>query len=71
MSDFFPYGERLPHWMIPSTDAVPMTKAETIMRREEAVKLRWPLFSVVQRALLMRGVPESELFYGGSPGLPA
>ena len=26
-------------------DAVPMTKAETIMRREEALKMRWPLLS--------------------------
>ncbi len=30
----------------PGNDAVPMTKAETIMRREEAVKMRWPLIMV-------------------------
>ena len=55
-------------WLIdPRIDAVPMTKAETIMRREEALKMRWPLFSVAQVALLMCEVPESELFYGGSP----
>ncbi len=27
-------------------DAVPMTKAETIMRREEAMKLHWPMIAV-------------------------
>lgn len=25
-------------------DATPMTKAETIMRREEALKMKWPMF---------------------------
>ena len=66
-------------WTPRSFDAVPMTKAETIMRREEALKLRWPLIKIIPGAI----VPEdptpivpgnelrprySELLYGGAPG---
>ncbi|KKL57708.1 hypothetical protein LCGC14_2232670 [marine sediment metagenome] len=44
-------------------DAVPMTKAETIHRRQEARVLHSP-----QTRCLYLKVPESELLYGGSPG---
>ena len=35
-----------------SIEAVPMTKAEIIMRREEALKMRWPLIHVGAGPLL-------------------
>ncbi len=57
---------------------VPMTKAETIMRREEALKMRWPLIEIIPGAIVPQDptpiVPfnsvrprYSELLFGGSP----
>jgi len=50
--------------------AVPMTKAETIMRREEALEMRWPLFLVdaIEAKLMGTWAPqEGHRLYGGSP----
>ncbi len=33
-------------------DAVPMTSAETIMRREEALEMRWPLIKIIPGAIV-------------------
>ncbi len=83
MSDFFPltppdrsfYAGR--YYGGPQSSAVLMTKAEIIMRREEALKLCWPLIKIIPGAI----VPEdptpivpgnelrprySELLFGGS-----
>ena len=49
MSDYFPEMPLELAWRIlnrVSPDATPMTRTETIMRREEAMKMRWPLFLV-------------------------
>ena len=67
MSDFFP-SEWEPAWHYASNwtviaDAEVMPKAETIQRRGEALKLRWPL-KLHSPGPLERG--ESLLLYGGS-----
>ncbi len=54
----------------PCPDAIPMTKAETIMRREEALEMRWPLFLVdaIEAKLMGTWAPqEGHRLYGGSP----
>ena len=53
------------------TDAIPMTKAETIMRREEAVNMKWPLLRVYVPEFFRQAridVRRGELLYGGAPG---
>ena len=52
-------------------DAVPMTKAETIMRREEAAKMKWPLLRTYVPTFMQQAcidVAARELLYGGAPG---
>ena len=54
-----------PFPLMPMDDAALMTRAETIMRREEAAKMKWPL-QLCGPGPLERG--ESLLLYGGAPG---